>query len=453
SRCLQFNLRPMAPQTVQAHLADVLAQEGIEAEPAALRLLARAARGSLRDGLSLTDQAIAFGAGRVAEAQVRQMLGSVDRSHAVRLVQALAGRDGAAVIAAVDGLRTLGLSAAATLEEMAALLQQMAVLQAVPDALDATDPEAAGVANLAAGLAADETQLLYSIVLHGRAEISLAPDEYSGLVMVLLRWLAFAPNGADSAVTAPTRRAAPTSAAASSPATSAAPRSPSAVPVRPSPTAPPAVESPARPPAAASAARALAQPAAVAAPATLRVDLRSNEPPPWLDIDEDDPGAPPPVRPAAVVSTLRPAEPAPADREPTPAERALGDRWADVVAQLIAGGGVTALVRELAWQAQCLAIDAATAPQRWQLRVEREMLRAPAHADKLQAALTDLLGMPVRIEVLPGPARDTPAERDAAERARRQAAAEQAIQADPLVQSLMAQYTTARIVPGSIKPN
>ena len=124
SRCLQFNLRPMAPQTVLEHLGAVLAAEGIPAEPGALRLLSRAARGSMRDALSLTDQAIAFGAGALTEAGVRQMLGAVDRSHAVRLVEALAAGQGADVVAATNDLRSLGLSASGTLEEMAELLQQ-----------------------------------------------------------------------------------------------------------------------------------------------------------------------------------------------------------------------------------------------------------------------------------------------------------------------------------------
>src|SRR5438093_3354375 len=132
SRCLQFNLRPMAPQTVQQHLAHVLADEGIAAEAGGLRLLARAARGSMRDGLSLTDQAIAFGAGVLTEAGVRQMLGAVDRGHAVRIIEALAANDGAALVGAADALRALGLSAAGTLEELAELLQQMALVQAVP---------------------------------------------------------------------------------------------------------------------------------------------------------------------------------------------------------------------------------------------------------------------------------------------------------------------------------
>ena len=157
----------------------------VDTVEADLRLLARAARGSMRDGLSLADQAIAYGGGRLAEDVVRTMLGSVDRSHARTLVQALARRDGAAVLAAVDGLRGLGLSAAGTLEEMALLLQQMAVQQAVPGAVDAQDPEAADVPVLAGLLAPDETQLLYSMVLHGRGELQLMSDEYGALTMVL----------------------------------------------------------------------------------------------------------------------------------------------------------------------------------------------------------------------------------------------------------------------------
>ncbi|HEX7436589.1 MAG TPA: DNA polymerase III subunit gamma/tau, partial [Caldimonas sp.] len=156
SRCLQFNLRPLAPQTVHEHLESVLNQEGIFAAPAALQLIARAARGSMRDALSLADQAIAHGAGAIDEAGVRQMLGAVDRGQAARLVEALAARAGAAVIAAVDQLRELGLSASGTLEEMAALLQQMAVRQAVPDAAAPDDPDAPETLRLSALFEPDE---------------------------------------------------------------------------------------------------------------------------------------------------------------------------------------------------------------------------------------------------------------------------------------------------------
>ncbi len=195
SRCLQFNLRPMAPETVQEHLARVLEAEAVPADAQALRLLSRAARGSMRDALSLTDQAIAFGGGQLQEAAVRQMLGSVDRSHVFRLIQALARSDGKTVVDTSEALRLHGLSAGAALEEMSMVLQRMAVLQAVPQAgTDGADEEAAAIARLAALMPADETQLLYSICLHGRAELGLAPDEYAALTMVLLRLLAFKPS-------------------------------------------------------------------------------------------------------------------------------------------------------------------------------------------------------------------------------------------------------------------
>lgn len=429
SRCLQFNLRPMAPATVQAHLADVLGHEGIAAEPGALRLLARGARGSMRDGLSLTDQAIAYGAGALSEDGVRRMLGAVDRGHAVRLVEALAAGDGKAVVAGVDGLRSLGLSAAGTLEEMAALLQQMAVLQAVPEAADADDPDAPATARLAQALAPDETQLLYSIVLHGRAELGLAPDEYSALVMVLLRMLAFRPagQGGRPEVVAP-----PASAPVPGrPAVAAAP----AVTARPAPAARPV---------------AAARPAVVAtAPAARVAAPTSSEPPPWLDVpdaDEDAPAQalvarepPPPVVMSAAATPFT----------PTP----LGDRWTRVAKHMAETGAIGALVRELAMQAQCIGVDEAAEPMTWTVRVERETLRSTANCDKLQAALAEAVKKPVRLVVEAGPTEDTPARRDALERARRQAEAEQIIHDDPLVQALMAQYKTARIVPGSVKPH
>ena len=205
SRCLQFNLRPMAPETVFEHLTQVLAKEAIASEPQALKLLARGARGSMRDALSLADQAIAFGSGQLQEASVRLMLGSVDRSYVFRLIAALAQGDGRCVVETVDVLRFNGISAASTLEEMATILQRMAVLQAVPDmaaAADATDPDAATMADLAHTMPADETQLLYSICLHGRQELGLAPDEYAALTMSLLRLLAFKPQSVAASNTA-----------------------------------------------------------------------------------------------------------------------------------------------------------------------------------------------------------------------------------------------------------
>jgi DNA polymerase-3 subunit gamma/tau len=429
SRCLQFNLRPLAPQTVQAHLGAVLEAEGIEAEPHALQLLARAAHGSMRDALSLADQAIAHGGGRVAEDAVRQMLGAVDRGHAARLVEALAARDGAAVLETIDALRGLGLSAAGTLEEMASLLQQMAVRQVVPSAVDTDDPDAEQTGRLAARLAPDETQLLYGIALHGREELALAPDEYTGLVMVLLRFLAFPPAGGAPARTpqadaARERRGANEAVGARAATRVAAGAHGSARPDAP-------------------AARGVAREAPERAPA----DPTRSEPPEG--------------RPASAAAALpRPPErreaydgaAAPAPASPPPAggaDPACADRWAELVQSLAASGAIGALVRELAMQAQCLALDEVRGTVR--LRVERETLRTPAQVEKLQAALGAALQRPVRLDTEAGAVADTPALRELAERARRQAEAEETIQNDPLVRALMAQYKTARIVPGSVK--
>ncbi len=195
SRCLQFSLRPMAPETVHAHLGKVLAEENVQAEDGALRLIARGARGSMRDALSLTDQAIAFGAGALSEANVRLMLGAVDRTYVFRLIEALAIGDGKAVFEIANTLRDNGLSAASTLEDMASILQRMAVCQNVPHSHDSQDSEAVEIDRLAGLMPADETQLLYQIAIHGRGELGLAPDEYTGLTMSLLRLLAFKPKG------------------------------------------------------------------------------------------------------------------------------------------------------------------------------------------------------------------------------------------------------------------
>jgi DNA polymerase III subunit gamma/tau len=472
SRCLQFNLRPMAPETVAAHLQQVLAAEGVVADAGAIRLLSRAARGSMRDALSLTDQAIAFGAGALAEDGVRAMLGTVDRSHAANLVQALAGRDGAAVLATVDALRAMGLSAAGTLEEMAGLLQQMAVEQAVPGALDDTDPDTAGARALAALLPADETQLLYSIVVHGRAELSLLSDPYAALTMVLLRLLAFPAAGSSPALAGAPRAAplvaAPREARSSAPARPAA----SPVPARPASAAvvapvAAAPAAPAGPPellpvaAAQPVVTARKQPPRPASPVAMprRVDLE--EPPPWAEesVPDDDVTAgdagPAPVADAdpMTAASVSAAASVPLASAAPLHRTALGDRWAALVRPLAATGSLVAMVRELAWQAELLAVTPADGGgQRWQLRAERESLRNPGLAAKLSAALAEALGEPSQVEVVAGVAQDSIARRDNHARETAQRAAEQLIHGDADVRALMAKFPTARIVQGSIKP-
>jgi DNA polymerase-3 subunit gamma/tau len=441
SRCLQFNLRPMAPETVLEHLQRVLEAEAIAAEPGALRLLARAARGSMRDALSLTDQAIAFGAGKLEESGVRQMLGAVDRSHVVRIVEALAAGDGPALLATVDALRSMGLSAAGALEELAGIAQQMAVLQAVPDAANAADPETPTLQRLAGLLPADETQLLYSIAIHGRGELSLAPDEYSGLVMVLLRLLAFKPQGERPQAAPPMRPVAAAKVGTASPVAQ-----PAQALHRPAPAPAPLPQ-------------AAPRTAALRAP-TAPSRSSSAEIPPWVDAAVPDDaaaaGAPGPAAAAEIIvprAQPRAAEPAaPAAPALSAAELALGDRWAALVRSLIDAGAIGALVRELAMQGQCVAIEQGDAAQLWRLRVERETLRGGTHRERLEAAMAKSLGHAVKLELEAGAVADTPFLRDMAERERRQRAAEELIQNDPMVLSLMQQFKTARIVPGSIKP-
>ena len=422
SRCLQFNLRPMAPETILEHLGQVLQAENVASEPQALRLLARAARGSMRDALSLTDQAIAFGAGRLQEAGVRLMLGSVDRSYVFQLLDALARGDGKSVVETSEVLRLNGLSAASTLEEMATVLQRMAVLQAVPDigaGDDDSDPEIAATARLAQTMPADETQLLYSLCLHGRAELGLAPDDYAALTMVLLRLLAFKPAGG---AVEPAKKPAPerlslTAAEAASIKNTDANRRPAHV------------------------VRAQTAPESIA---DERRDLpAASLPAPWEEAPQITAPIPAPAPAAAPAAAIT------ATPMPNPSANLLGDAWAELVNRMVAADMVAALARELALQSELLS----QADNTWILRVERESLNQTAAREKLQLALqTALPGQPApQLVVELGPVADSPARRNAAAQIERQRQAEETIENDPLVQDMVRQWG-ARVVPGSIKP-
>jgi len=193
SRCLQFSLKPLPAEQVKARLAYILEAEKIAFDDGGLAQIARAARGSLRDALSLLDQAIAYGAGSVQETQVRAMLGAVDRDYVYRLVEALAAHDGATLLAEADGLAVRGLDAGAVLDELIALFHRIAVAQVVPEAANSFEDSAQVVA-LAARFSAEDVQLFYQIALQGRADLALAPDETMGMSMTLLRLLAFTPE-------------------------------------------------------------------------------------------------------------------------------------------------------------------------------------------------------------------------------------------------------------------
>ena len=194
SRCLQFNLRQMASTTISEHLQNVLGQENIAFEPAAISLISRAAAGSMRDALSLTDQAIAYGNQTVNEAEVRSMLGAIDQSYLVEILYALQANNGAALIEKAQSMQMRNLSFEAALNDLANILHQIAMAQTVPDSLANDLPERAVLLDLAQKLSPETLQLYYQIALLGRRDIGLAPDEYAGFIMSLLRMLAFSPN-------------------------------------------------------------------------------------------------------------------------------------------------------------------------------------------------------------------------------------------------------------------
>ena len=198
SRCLQFNLKPLPAPLIAERIAAILSAENVAHDAGGVQLLARAAHGSLRDGLSLLDQAIAYGGGEVREAVVRAMLGAVDREHVYRIVDALAAGDGPALIAEGDALAALGLSASSALEELATLFHRIAVVQAVPEGAANFD-DAPRLQRYASAFTPEAVQLAYQIAAQGRADLAIAPDEATGLAMTLLRLLAFEPasGGAD----------------------------------------------------------------------------------------------------------------------------------------------------------------------------------------------------------------------------------------------------------------
>ena len=196
SRCLQFVLRNMTAQQVTDHLAHVLDSEQIPYDPPALALLGRAAAGSMRDALSLLDQAIAMGSGKVAEQDVRQMIGAVDKRYLYELLQSIADQNGAALMNQAREMAERAVGFDNALSELALLLQRIALLQTVPAAVPADDPEYPALKHLAAQLGGEQIQLYYQCAIHGKQDLGLAPDEYAGFVMTLLRMLAFAPLAA-----------------------------------------------------------------------------------------------------------------------------------------------------------------------------------------------------------------------------------------------------------------
>ena len=398
SRCLQFNLKPMPPALVAQHLGEVLEQENVVAETAALNLLARAAAGSMRDALSLTDQAIAYGGGKVEAAAVEAMLGAVRRDYLFDLLDALAAHDGDALLDQARQLAERGIAFDATLQDLGNLLTQLALLLHAPGAAEAVEPsaDAERMQLAAAQLDAETAQLYYQIALNGRRDLPYAPDEFSGFCMTLLRMLAFAPGSGNSAPAAAAGRPAPQRAAP-------APRTELAPPV---------------------VARAAAPEAGSAPSATLAPPVR-------IEAASPEPAAPP--APAA-----RPPEPiAPpvaelVARESTP--RAAWD-WLAIVAELRLGGMAKMLADH------CELVSQAGDAVMLRVGEAHKHLLDRTYQDKLIAALRDKYGATLAVTIEIGAAADkTPQQVRTRIKQARQAEAVSAIELDPFVRELVDQF-------------
>jgi DNA polymerase-3 subunit gamma/tau len=214
SRCLQFNLKQMPVALITEHLEKVLAAEKVTYEVNALRVLAKAAQGSMRDALSLTDQAIAYAAGKVTEESIRSMLGTLDDAYLIRILDCLIAKDGASLLAVANEMGERSMSFSLALQDLSSLLQKIAAAQVVPESVLEDWPEAGEIRRLATQLTKEEAQLFYQITITSRPDLSLAPDEQTGFAMTLLRMLAFRPgsNGSGGG-TAPAPSAPPVTSA------------------------------------------------------------------------------------------------------------------------------------------------------------------------------------------------------------------------------------------------
>ena len=394
SRCLQFNLKQMPVPLIVEHLQTVLAAEKVESEIGALRVLAKAAQGSMRDALSLTDQAIAYAAGTVTQESVRTMLGTLDDAYLIQVLDALAKKDGAALVAVAQEMGERSMSFSLALQDLASLIQKIASAQVVPESVLDDWPEAAEIRRLATVFTKEEAQLFYQIAITSRPDLSLAPDEQTGFSMALLRMLAFRPGSAGSGSS---QSAGSVNTAAASTATKPA-------------AAKPASAAPAAAPASAAAPKSTTS-AATSAPA-----------------------------PKSTTSAASPA---------TAATVSSSDRpdWHSLMRALPVRG----LVQQLAHQTELQDwVDSAQGVKATVI-TSLPQLASSDCVGRLSEALTVHYGKKVQIEVVEGAVEKTVAKIDAQVQQEKRQNAEERIAADPFVQQLEREFG-AKVVSGSVRP-
>ena len=472
SRCLQFNLKNMSAERVVTHLKQVLAEERIDCDEAALWALGRAAKGSMRDALSLTEQAIACGGGQLREADVVAMLGAVDRRQLIRLLQALVAENPRDVLAQCADMAEQGVDFAAAVDECCTLLHRIAVQQVVPGAADPEFGDAQVVQQFAAQMSAEDVQLFYTLLGDGRDSVTQAADPRAAFEMLALRLLAFRPvtpldpelrpeqlvPGPQGEAAAAPKKPEPPSAASSTAAVAAAVpvtlqsspplaaavastavSSPAAAVTRQAPPPPPTA---APSPAAAATPTGSATPQAASAPLSVPAAPSGEDPPaprqPASSQSERSQPAPPQAEPS------QPTALQPTPLQPTPSAR--GD-WHEVLDQL----ALTGSALNVASHCELLRREGA----HWVLRLDERSgsLFNARHSDVIAAALAQWSGESATVAIAPGEvSSETPAARRRRQQAARQVAAEREIRDDPRVHKLLEDFQ-GRLLEGSVVVN
>ena len=432
SRCLQFNLRQMASPTISAHLQHVLNQEQIAFEATAIGLISRAAAGSMRDALSLTDQAIAYGNQTVNEAEVRSMLGAIDQSYLFDILTALQANNGEVLVKIAQQMQSRSIAFEAALNDLANVLHQIAVAQTVPNSLADDLPERSVLLRFAQQLSAETIQLYYQIALLGRRDIGLAPDEYAGFTMTLLRMLAFSPSEkVQSEVNQPISTQADKPASPASNSAPAAARETSA--------------SAALAAAAQSRNEQLAKPLPITAHSAYIDNTRTEQDSRAYEVSNematDSSRAPLPEATKIEIS------PALQPNIHEPSSGALFDgNWRKLVEQNLKLG----LARSLAQNCEMVAHNEHSITLR--VSESNKHLASATYQDKLSGAINDFFGRKIRLHLEIGAGEiNTPAKQMAVEKATVQSSAEAAILQDDFVQTLVNDFG-ATIIPNSIKP-
>ncbi len=428
SRCLQFNLKQMPPLQIVEYLDQVLEKEKIVFEKPALRLLAEGANGSMRDALSLTDQAISYTAGNVSLSAVQDMLGSLDQTYLVRILDGLAQRNGEALIAIADEMALRSLSYSSALKDLGVLINRISLAQAAPSALPDDLPEYEEILRFARLFDAEDMQLFYQIVVHGRNELGLAPDEYAGFTMTLLRMLAFLPGQGSSAPSGGGK---------------------------PLPAGEPKI-----PPAAKPVPQAKA-PVPVSAPVVGRIavpppplPVKTDDVPPWMDFEETAPAflaaeTPLPGGDGAEAEGGEPAKKEADDNTEALPVRFAG--WDEDWPALAEALPLRGMAQQLAQQTELVHWKQMDKGLQFHLRVPMATLSAPVNMEKLVDALTNRFECAVKITTEIGKVGLTASQNALERKANRQREAEDAIQNDTYVQTLIREFG-ASIVPNSIRP-